>query len=167
MSECDSPVAPSAPENPISMNVNITASGEKNVNDLLKLMKDAGLGDAEKVTQKSMPMRKQMDKYLSIMDDEVQEDDEGYGTTPGEVYQDSEYMTHNISGGINKMKKAYADAEDGDNAMAVKKVKEQLLRALAEKSAKPDFLDLDGDGDTKEPMKKAARDKKSKKNNKK
>ena len=35
-----------------------------------------------------------------------------------------------------------------------------LNAAVAEAHAKPDFLDLDGDGDKKEPMKKAAKDKK-------
>jgi len=33
---------------------------------------------------------------------------------------------------------------------------------MATKKAKPDYIDLDGDGDTKEPMKKAAKDKKTK-----
>ena len=36
---------------------------------------------------------------------------------------------------------------------------EALTKHIAEKKAKPDFLDLDKDGDTKEPMKKAAKDK--------
>jgi len=39
---------------------------------------------------------------------------------------------------------------------------EALTKHIAEKKAKPDFLDLDKDGDTKEPMKKAAKDKKEK-----
>lgn len=168
MDECgDMPQQPSTPTQPVTMNVNISASGEENVDQLLKLMKDAGLGKSAKVSRDMMPVRKSMDKYLSIMDDEVAEDDEGYDNTPGEVYHDNEMLTHNLSGGINKMKKAYPAAQDGDNAMAVKRVKEQLLRALAEKKAKPDFLDLDGDGDTTEPMKKAAREKKAKKNSKK
>ena len=39
--------------------------------------------------------------------------------------------------------------------------------AIEEKAAKPDYIDLDGDGDKKEPMKKAAQDKKTKGLNKK
>lgn len=152
----------SVPHQPVTVNVNLSASGEENVDSLLKLMKNAGLSNAKPVDQKMMPARQQMDKYLSMMDDEVQED-EGYDNTPGEIYHDTEMLTHNMSGGINKMKKSYASAEDGDNPMAVKKVKEHLLNALAEKKAKPDFLDIDGDGDKKEPMKKAVKDKKSKK----
>jgi hypothetical protein len=42
--------------------------------------------------------------------------------------------------------------------------REECNMAIREKgmseAAKPDFLDLDGDGDKKEPMKKAAKDKK-------
>ena len=41
-------------------------------------------------------------------------------------------------------------------------LKANLLKALSEKKAKPDFLDVDGDGDKKEPMKKALKDKKKK-----
>lgn len=36
----------------------------------------------------------------------------------------------------------------------------ESFQSLEEKEAKPDFLDLDGDGDIEEPMKKAAKDKK-------
>jgi len=37
-------------------------------------------------------------------------------------------------------------------------IKEEYQRVLSEKEAKPDFLDLDKDGDTEEPMKKAAKE---------
>ena len=36
---------------------------------------------------------------------------------------------------------------------------EESFHSLEEKKAKPDFLDLDGDGDIEEPMKKAAKEK--------
>ena len=36
---------------------------------------------------------------------------------------------------------------------------EESFHSLEEKKIKPDFLDLDGDGDTEEPMKKAAKEK--------
>ena len=85
---------------------------------------------------------------------------EGYDNEPDEEYQDTNYMTKDISGGLNREKKAYAKAQDGDNAMAVETIKAQLLRALNEKKAKPDFLDVDKDGNKKEPMTKAVKDKK-------
>ena len=46
--------------------------------------------------------------------------------------------------------------------MAVETIKQRLVKALAEKKAKPDFLDMDKDGNKKEPMKKAVADKKKK-----
>ena len=88
---------------------------------------------------------------------------EGYDNEPDPEYQDHEYMTKDLAGGLNREKKAYAKAQDGDNAMAVEAIKAQLMAALEEKKAKPDFLDMDGDGDKEEPMKKAIKDKKAKK----
>ena len=41
---------------------------------------------------------------------------------------------------------------------------EALTKHIAEKKAKPDYIDIDGDGDKEESMKKAAKDKKAKAN---
>lgn len=41
----------------------------------------------------------------------------------------------------------------------------RVLEAQLSEASKPDYLDLDGDGDTKEPMRKAAKDAKKKKTN--
>lgn len=48
------------------------------------------------------------------------------------------------------------DEGDAESAKA-------LIAQLKEKKAKPDYIDIDGDGDKKEPMKKAAKDAKMKK----
>jgi len=92
--------------------------------------------------------------------DHESEWDEGYDNEPDADYQDTEYMTKDLSGGMNRRKKSYADAEDGDNPMAVESIKDRLYAQLSEKKAKPDYADIDNDGDKKEPMKKAAKDKK-------
>ena len=55
------------------------------------------------------------------------------GSEGEEEYKDTEYMTKDLSGGLNREKKMYAKAQDGDNAMAVESIKNQLLKALAEK----------------------------------
>lgn len=68
-------------------------------------------------------------------------------TTPDARYQDTQYMTKDLSGGINKQKKSYAKAQDGDNAMAVEKtdeelqssIKEALKQAYAEKKAQSPY----------------------------
>jgi hypothetical protein len=87
---------------------------------------------------------------------------EDWANEPDEEYQDHEYMTKTISGGLNREKKMYKPAAAGDNPMAIESIKDRLYRALNEKKAKPDFLDMDKDGNKKEPMKKAVADKKVK-----
>ena len=59
-------------------------------------------------------------------------DEDGWDNSPEEEYKDDDYMYQ--SGGIHKKKKAYAKAQDGDNAMAVENsIKAQLYKALEEK----------------------------------
>ena len=65
-------------------------------------------------------------------DEEVEED--GWDNSPDEEYKDDDYMYQ--SGGIHRKKKAYAKAQDGDNAMAVESIKDRLYAALAEKNSK-------------------------------
>ena len=62
---------------------------------------------------------------------------EEYSNEPDEEYRDTQYMTKDISGGINREKNAYKAVQRGDNAMAVESIKEQLWTALNEKK-KPD-----------------------------
>ena len=60
--------------------------------------------------------------------------EEDWDNSPEESYADHNTMTKDLSGGINRQKKAYAAAQDGDNAMAVENsIKEQLWAALNEK----------------------------------
>jgi hypothetical protein len=80
-------------------------------------------------------------------------------TEPDEKYWDHDMMLNKLSGGINGKKKMHKPAAKGDNPMAVE-MKSRLEAKLAEKkNAKPDFLDMDKDGNKKEPMKKALKDK--------
>ena len=89
-------------------------------------------------------------------------DMEEWANEPNPEYAGHDMMIKDLSGGINREKRAFAAAQKGDNAMAVESIKARLYRALAEaeKKAKPDFLDMDKDGNKKEPMKKAVADKK-------
>jgi hypothetical protein len=84
------------------------------------------------------------------------------------------------SGGLNRQKQQVRKEYPGDNPLAVKedtiteadladsfraqyegfKKSYQEAAKVTEKKAKPDFLDMDKDGDKKEPMKKAIQDKK-------
>jgi hypothetical protein len=64
--------------------------------------------------------------------EDVEED--GWDNSPDEEYKDDDYMYQ--SGGIHKKKKAYAKAQDGDNAMAVESIKDRLYAELAAKTSK-------------------------------
>ena len=60
-----------------------------------------------------------------------------------------------------KMKKAAMKLREEKAAMKLKEAAMKLKKESAMKAAKPDFPDIDGDGNTSESMKKAAADKKS------
>ena len=205
---------PPAPEmdrgNPVTMNVNLNASGKDHVADLLDMMKKAGLGDAKPVDAKMLAPRLDMERLRGIVDepaeedvdmdegqmkdmliskaegmdredfiadagdmgmddreaaefwDEVNGEMEGYANEPDEEFGDIEDVT--ASGDdLHKSKKGYRAAAGGDNPMAMEDIKSALYAALAEKKAKPDYIDIDGDGDKEEPMKKAVKDKEAKK----
>ena len=106
--------------------------------------------------------------------------EETFANEPDEKVSDVDTLVNVHSGGLNKQKQQVRKEYPGDNPLAVKEdtVTEQDLadnfRAqyegfkksyqeaakVTEKKAKPDFLDMDKDGDKKEPMKKAIKDKK-------
>ena len=104
---------------------------------------------------------------------EVTEEEFEPVNAPKEVYADAEEQLIAQSGGLNGPKTHYPAAAGGDNPMAVQpldvtseSVYQKYIEFVSEENkskateaAKPDFLDLDGDGDKEEPMKKAAKDK--------
>ena len=108
-------------------------------------------------------------------EDEKQE--ETFANEPEEKVQDIDSLVNKHSGGLNRQKKTYPKVADGDNPMAAedKITEEELANSLRTqyesfktayqteaKKAKPDFLDMDKDGNKEEPMKKAIKDKEKK-----
>ena len=105
---------------------------------------------------------------------------ETFDNEPEEKVSDVDTLVNVHSGGLNRKKQAFAKAQDGDNAMAVEDTitaddlanslraqyegfKEAYhKKAKMDEAPKPDFLDMDKDGDKKEPMKKAIKDKEAK-----
>ena len=97
-----------------------------------------------------------------------------------EKVQDVDSLVNKHSGGLNRKKSSFSRAEPGDNPMTAEdKVTEEELanslrtqyenfkeayhkKAKMDEAPKPDFLDMDKDGDKKEPMKKAVKDKEDK-----
>jgi hypothetical protein len=167
-----------------SVNISMNADSSDEVGRLLDLIKGVqGAHNAHALGPTDMPpmpapmpasdMRSDMDNFMSIVnkgDEEGPKElspeesaDGGFGdatSAPDEEYGDTQMMTKDLSGGLNREKKMFKKAQDGDNAMSVESIKDRLYAALTEKKAKPDFLDMDKDGNKKEPMKKAIADKK-------
>ena len=95
-------------------------------------------------------------------------------------YQDTDTLVNTMSGGLNRQKKTYPKVASGDNPMAAEdKISEEELtnslraqyegfkeayhkKAKMDEAPKPDFLDMDKDGNKNEPMKKAVKDKEKK-----
>jgi len=111
-----------------------------------------------------------------IKNPEDEQKEETFANEPEEKVQDVDSLVNKHSGGLNRQKAQFAKSQDGDNAMAVTKedqvTEEELANSLRtqyesfktayQEAAKPDFLDMDKDGDKKEPMKKAIKDKEAK-----
>jgi hypothetical protein len=138
------PMAAMAPQEkqgqPVSMNISINASGKDNVDELMALLKGAGLDGAKPVSPMDMPMdMATMKNIVSEPEEELSMEEEIPGsdasTTPDEEYQDTEFMTKDLSGGLNRQKKMHKPAAGGDNPMAVESVKERLWAALSEKKS--------------------------------
>ena len=103
---------------------------------------------------------------------------ETFANEPEEKVQDVDSLVNKHSGGLNRQKSSFSRAEPGDNPMTAedKITEEDLANSLrsqyesfketyqkaAETKAKPDFLDMDKDGNKTEPMKKAVKDKEEK-----
>ena len=71
------------------------------------------------------------------------EAEEDWDNSPEEDYKDHQYMTKDLSGGINREKKQYKAANRGDNAMAMEELKNQLRDALMAKMGEGDDHDHD------------------------
>ncbi len=123
----------------------------------------------------SMQMAKMRDM---MMKPDMEKQEETFANTPDEKVQDVDTLVNVHSGGLNRQKKTYPRVSPADNPMAAedKITQEDLANSLraqyesfkesyqkaAETKAKPDFLDMDKDGNKTEPMKKAVKDKEDK-----
>jgi len=121
----------------------------------------------------SMDMARLRD-IIKKPEDEKQE--ETFANEPEEKVSDVDTLVNVHSGGANRQKVQYKKEYPGDNPMAVAKedqvTEQDLANSLREQydnfkkayqeAAKPDFLDMDKDGNKEEPMKKAIKDKEAK-----
>lgn len=108
---------------PVSMNVSLNASGKDNVDELMALLKGAGLAAEPKMgPSEPMDMGAMRALVMNPSDDSEMDDEpetEEWDNSPDEEYSDHETMTKDLSGGINRQKKQFKPAATGDNPMAV------------------------------------------------
>src|SRR5210317_716680 len=109
-----------------------------------------------------------------IKNPEDEQKEETFANEPEEKVQDIDSLVNKNTGGLNRQKQTHPRVSPGDNPMAAedKITEEELANSLRtqyesfktayQEAAKPDFLDMDKDGDKKEPMKKAIKDKEAK-----
>jgi hypothetical protein len=138
-----------------SRSLTITATDD-DATKLAQLLKSAGLGDSDHGYNT-------MEE--SYGDDEVSQNTPDYPTNTEQAEDNFEY-----SGGLNKPKSTGQTtvpviASQGDRQESYAESEQDALQRMMEMSgireakAKPDFLDLDKDGDKQEPMKNAVDDK--------
>ena len=114
-----------------------------------------------------------MRNVVTAPDEEKAE--ETFANEPEEKVSDVDTLVNVHSGGLNKQKQQVRKEYPGDNPLAVKEdtiTEEDLANSFRaqyedfktayQEAAKPDFLDMDKDGNKKEPMKKAVKDKEAK-----
>ena len=119
----------------------------------------------------SMDMARMRDIIKNPEDDQKEET---FANEPEEKVQDIDSLVNKHSGGLNRQKKTHPRVSPADNPMAAedKITEEELANSLRTQyesfkkayteAAKPDYIDLDKDGNKTEPMKKAAKDKEAK-----
>ena len=118
---------------------------------LMTILKNAGI-DPSMMKQMGQPEMPSMDKPempgAEMPDMDQEPEAEAYANEPDEKFHDqSDFELKRNT--VNNKDMGPSAASRGDNP-------------LPEAKAKPDYIDIDGDGDKKEPMKKAAKDKKEK-----
>jgi len=125
----------------------------------------------------SMQMGKMRDMMTAPEEEKAAET---FANEPEEKVQDVDSLVNKHSGGLNRKKSSFSRAEPGDNPMTAedKVTEEELANSLRtqyesfkeayhkktkmDEAPKPDFLDMDKDGNKTEPMKKAVKDKEEK-----
>ena len=127
LDECGGPMpaaSMSNPGSPVSMNVSLNASGMQNVQDLMHLVKNAGLQPSSTMALSMEPdgdemMGPEPCPVCGKIHEETTCEDE-WDNSPDEEYKDDDYMKNDLAGGINRRKKQFPASVRGDNPMAVK-----------------------------------------------
>ena len=144
--------------NEASMNISMNGESAAEVAELVGILKNAGMPDAKPVTQMDMPPMDSHDDMKSMMmkvqgpeespcgcgespcgcGEGVEEDNE-YSNSPDETYGTADQQMIDLSrdSGVNAPKKMSKKPSwhSGDNPMETTSIKDELMKALAEKKA--------------------------------
>lgn len=118
----------------------VTAQGEDAM-ELMNMLKMAGIGQSEasiEVPAEETPCAPTNDiddmanmiKIIPLDDIEEVEEEVELANAPDEKYADTDTLVNKISGGMNRRKRAFKKAEDGDNPMAVSESADELTARL-------------------------------------
>ncbi len=176
----------------VKEDIKISADSPQEASMMMQILKLAGVqqvGPEEPVAEpeEECPVCGQDDDAMGsqemgrmrdiVQNPEDEQKEETFANEPEEKVSDVDTLVNVQSGGLNRQKKTHPKVASGDNPMAAedKITEEELANSLRTqyenfkstyqteaKKAKPDFLDMDKDGNKKEPMKKAVKDKKAK-----
>jgi hypothetical protein len=135
--------SPQGQQDSVTMNISMNGSGSGGIRDLMNILRDLedGPGDGGQG----------MDDEMGVIIDKMAGDDgdrempligmdeaeaggfDQASTTPDETYQDTEYMTKDLAGGINGPKTMYKHSyRQGDNPMAMETLTNRLSNLYQE-----------------------------------
>ena len=145
--ECgmDMPMPMSSPkqQDNVTMNISMNGSGSGGIRDLMNILRDLEDGPGDDGNGMDDEMGVIIDKMagddgdrempLIGMDEAEAGGFDQASTTPDETYQDTEYMTKDLSGGINGPKTMYKHSyRQGDNPMAMETLTNRLSNLYQE-----------------------------------
>jgi hypothetical protein len=116
--ECGPMGTPGSQPDNVSMNVSLNGSGAGGIKDLMAVLRSIENGDNDHDHDEKMPLH-----TISLGD---QAENEEFANQPNAEYQDINYMTKDIAGGLNDQHRQYKKEYPGDNPMAVKKLETKL-----------------------------------------
>lgn len=118
--ECGPMGTPGSQPDNVSMNVSLNGSGAGGIKDLMAVLRSIENGDDENGHDHDHEMPIQTIKLGD------QAENEAFANQPDAEYQDINYMTKDIAGGLNDQHRQYKKEYPGDNPMAVKKLETKL-----------------------------------------
>jgi hypothetical protein len=127
----------------VTMNISMNGSGSGGIRDLMNILRDLedGPGDGGQGMDDEMGViidkmaGDEGDREMPLigMDEAEAGGFDQASTTPDETYQDTEYMTKDLSGGINGPKTMYKHSyRQGDNPMAMETLTNRLSNLYQE-----------------------------------